>query len=55
MKSDLFETIETLRVWYLQDQQDRDRDEKDIKLKKEQKVISETIEGSSREIVEDCS
>jgi hypothetical protein len=55
MKSDLFKAIETLRVWYLQDQQDRDRDEKDIRLKEEQKVISKTIEGSSGEIVEDCS
>jgi hypothetical protein len=45
--------LKTLRVWYLQDQQDKDRDEKDIRLKEEQKVISKTIEGSSREIVED--
>ena len=33
MKSDLLEAIETLRAWYLQDQQDRDRAEKDIRLK----------------------
>jgi hypothetical protein len=25
MKSDLFEAIETLRAWYLQDHQDKDR------------------------------
>jgi hypothetical protein len=43
MKSDLFEVIETLRAWYLQDQQDMDRAEKDIRLEEEQKVISETI------------
>jgi hypothetical protein len=55
MKSDLFETIETLRAWYLQDQQDRDRAENDIRLKEDQKVISATIGGSGGEIVENCS
>jgi hAT family C-terminal dimerisation region len=46
MKSDLFEAIETLRAWYLQDQQDKDRAEKEIRLKEEQEVISQAI-GSS--------
>jgi hypothetical protein len=36
------------------DQQDRDRAEKDIRLKEEQKVISESM-GGSGEIVENCS
>jgi len=31
----LIEAIETLRAWYLQDQQDKDRIEKDIRLKEE--------------------
>ena len=46
MKSDLFEAIETLRAWYLQDQQDKDRAGKEIRLKQEQEVISQAI-GSS--------
>ena len=43
MKSDLFEALETLRAWYLQDQQDKDRAEKEIRLKEEQEVISQAI------------
>jgi len=34
MKSYLFEAIETFRTWYLQDQQDKNRTKKDIRLKK---------------------
>jgi hypothetical protein len=37
------EAIETLRAWYLQDQQNKDRAEKDIRLKEEQEVIFKTI------------
>jgi hypothetical protein len=51
----LIEAIETLRAWYLQDEQDKDRTEKDIRLKEEQEVISEAIGGGGGEIVENCS
>jgi hypothetical protein len=37
MKSNLFKAIETLRAWYPQDHQDRDKAKKDIRLKEEQK------------------
>jgi hAT family C-terminal dimerisation region len=55
MKSDLFEAIEMLGAWYLQDHQDKDRAQKDIKLKEEQEVISKAIGGGGGEVVENCS
>lgn len=51
MKSDLFEAIETLRARYLQDHQDKDRAQMDIRLKQEQEMISEAT-GGSREVPE---
>ena len=55
MKSDLFEAIETLRAWFLQDQQDKNRAEEDIRLKEEQAAISEAIEGGGGKVVKKCS
>jgi hypothetical protein len=52
MKSDLFEAIETLRAWYLQDHQDKDKIEKDIRLK--ERAISEAIGGGGEEMAEKC-
>jgi hypothetical protein len=51
----LIAAIETLQVGYLQDQKDKDRTEKDIRLKEEQEVISEAIGSGGAEIVESCS
>ena len=43
MKSDLFEALETLRAWYLQDQEEKDRVNKDIRRKEEQEMICEAL------------
>jgi len=52
MKSDLFEALETLRAWYLQDHQDKDRVQKGIRSKEEQVLIAKAIGG---EMVENCN
>jgi hypothetical protein len=54
MKSGLIEAIETLRAWYLRDQQEKDRAKKETRLKEEQKVISEAIAGGGGEVIENC-
>jgi hAT family protein len=45
MKSDLFEALETLRAWYLQKQQDNDRNNEEMGWKEELEVISKALEG----------
>ena len=40
MKSDLFEALETLRAWYLQKQQDSDKEKEGVEWEKEMEVIS---------------
>jgi hypothetical protein len=55
MKSDLFEALETLRAWYLQQQQDKDRVDEYIKRKEEQEVKCEVIGSGDGDGSEKCS
>ena len=45
IKSDLFEALEMLQAWYLQNQQDSDRSDEEIRWKEELEVISKALEG----------
>ena len=44
MKSDLFEALETLRAWYLQDQERKQRVEKEQAEEEEEQIIAEALE-----------
>jgi len=46
MKSDLFEALETLRAWYLQKQQDSNREKEAVEWEEELAVISQALQDS---------
>jgi hypothetical protein len=43
MKSDLFEALETLRAWYLEDQKRKQKVEKRQAEKEEEQIIAEAL------------
>ena len=54
MKSDLFEALETLRAWYLQKQQDSQKEKEEVEMREELEVLSEAFKAYSVDNNAEC-